>query len=224
MIDLRSLNGTYRLAIHCISGGGSVLYIDNFVVREADEPELAANPTSMEFTTNTIGQPTEAQTAFVSGMFLMEDIAISVAAPFEISIDGDTYSNEATIAVGDFALNEILYVRYNPTEEGTHSGTVNLVSGTNTATITLNGTATTVGISENSGRSFSIYPNPTSTILNVEADGYDNLHIVNAFGQVVYTAEVTMHLKIDVSGLSNGVYFIRLNNAEGTTTQKFIKR
>lgn len=224
MIDLRSLNGTYRLAIHCISGGASVLYIDNFVVSEADEPELAANPTSMEFSTNTIGQPTEAQTAWVSGMFLMEDIAISVAAPFEISIDGDTYGNEATIAVGDFALNEILYVRYNPTEEGTHTGTVNLVSGTNNATITLNGTATTVGISENGGRTFSIYPNPASTILNVEADGYDNLQIVNAFGQVVYTADVTGHLKIDVSGLSNGVYFIRLNNAEGTTTQKFIKR
>ena len=224
MIDLRSLNGTYRLAIHCISGGASVLYIDNFVVRDADEPELTANPTSMEFTTNTIGQPTEAQTAWVSGMFLMEDIAISVAAPFEISIDGDTYGNEATIAVGDFALNEILYVRYNPTEEGTHSGTVNLVSGSNSATITLNGTAEIVGISENSGRSFSIYPNPASTILNVVADGYDNLQIVNAFGQVVYTSDVTGHLKIDVSALSNGVYFIRLNNAEGTTTQKFIKR
>ena len=224
MIDLRSLNGTYRLAIHCISGGASVLYIDNFVVREADEPELTVNPTSMEFTTNTIGQPTEAQTAVVSSMFLMEDISVSVAAPFEISIDGDTYSNEATIAVNDFASNDILYVRYNPTEEGTHSGTVNLVSGTNTATITLNGTATTVGISENSGRSFSIYPNPTSTILNVEADGYDNLQIVNAFGQTVYAADITGQLKIDVSGLSNGVYFIRLNNAEGTTTQKFIKR
>ena len=223
-IDLRSLNGTYRLAIHCISGGASVLYIDNFVVREADEPELTASPASMEFTTNTIGQPTEAQTAVVTSMFLMEDISVSVAAPFEISIDGNTYGNEATIAVDDIATNDILYVRYNPTEEGTHSGTVNLDSGTYTATITLNGTAETVGISENEGRSFSIYPNPASTILNVVADGYDNLQIVNAFGQTVYTTDITGHLKIDVSDLSNGVYFIRLNNAEGTTTQKFIKR
>jgi hypothetical protein len=218
------LNGTYRLAIHCISGGASVLYIDNFVVSEADEPELTASPASMEFTTNTIGQPTEAQTAVVTSMFLMEDISVSVAAPFEISIDGNTYGNEATIAVDDIATNDILYVRYNPTEEGTHSGTVNLVSGTYTATITLNGTAETVGISENEGRSFSIYPNPASTILNVVADGYDNLQIVNAFGQTVYTTDITGHLKIDVSDLSNGVYFIRLNNAEGTTTQKFIKR
>lgn len=329
MIDLRSLNGTYRLAIHCISGGASVLYIDNFVVREADEQELIANPASMEFTTGIIGQPTEAQTAWVSGMFLMEDIAISVTAPFEISIDNDTYSNEATIAVEDFALNEILYVRYNPTEEGTHSGmviltsgnlsdtiilngtatsgiisvtpssmtfsgmvgqvteaqtaqvigtnlsqditvstaapfeistddetystettitvtgsevtatlyvryspdasgthsgVVNLVSGTATATITLNGTAGGVGIEENTNRAIVIYPNPASTLLNVEAEGYDNLQILNIVGQVVYASEITGRTEVNVSGLSNGVYFVRLTNDNGTATQKFIKK
>lgn len=224
-VDLRTLNGTYRLAIHCVSAAGaSTLYIDNFVVREADEPFLSATPASMEFTTNTLEQPTEAQTAEVTGSYLVEDITVSTAAPFEISTDGSSYSTSATIAVSGLETSATLYVRYNPTEEGTQSGTVSLTSGTATTTITLNGTAETVGISEHSDRTVSIYPNPATTILNVTAEGYDNLQIVNAFGQVVYTTDITGQMKIDVSTLSNGVYFIRLNNAEGTITQKFIKR
>ena len=69
-----------------------------------------------------------------------------------------------------------------------------------------------------------IYPNPASTMLNVHAENYRTVQIVNFLGQVVYSANVTENdFQINVSNLSNGVYFIRLNG-ETTTTQKFIKR
>ena len=223
--DLRSLNGIYRLAIHCVSEAGtSTLYIDNFVVREADAPFLSATPAEMTFTTSTLGQPTEPQTAEVTGTNLLENITVSVAAPFEISTDGDAYGTDATITVTGLETSATLYVRYNPAEEGTHSGTVSLISGDATCAIILNGTAETVGITEMNYNVVSIYPNPATTVLNVVAKGYDNLQIVNAFGQIVYTTDITGHLKIDVSDLSNGVYFVRLNGTNGTTTQKFVKR
>ena len=82
-----------------------------------------------------------------------------------------------------------------------------------------------VGIEEETAaNAVSIYPNPASTMLNVHAENFDNVQIINFLGQVVYSANITENdFQINVSDLSNGVYFIRLNG-ETTTTQKFIKK
>jgi len=77
---------------------------------------------------------------------------------------------------------------------------------------------------ENPANTISIYPNPATTVLNVEAEGYSTIEIVNLLGQTVYTANTTSNMQINVSNLNNGVYFVRLNGANGTATQKFIKK
>jgi hypothetical protein len=79
------------------------------------------------------------------------------------------------------------------------------------------------GIVENN-TSVSIFPNPATTVLNVNAEGFSTIEIVNLLGQTVYTANTTSNMQINVSSLDNGVYFIRLNGANGTATQKFIKK
>ena len=80
------------------------------------------------------------------------------------------------------------------------------------------------GVEESEMAQVSIYPNPASTMLNVHAENYSNVQIINFLGQVVYSANITENdFQINVSNLSNGVYFIRLNG-ETTTTQKFIKK
>lgn len=84
--------------------------------------------------------------------------------------------------------------------------------------------ATGTDITENAANSLSIYPNPATTILNVEAEGYSTIELVNVLGQVVYSNNITENMQINVSNLNNGVYFVRLNGANGTTTQKFIKK
>lgn len=81
----------------------------------------------------------------------------------------------------------------------------------------------TSSIDENS-TSFSIFPNPATTVLNVNAEGYNTLEIVNLLGQTVYTANATSNMQINVSNLNNGVYFVRMNGENGTATQKFIKK
>lgn len=215
--------GSYTGAVTLTSGTTTASITLNGITGSA---EITANPNTMTFTT-TVGEVTTAQTSAITGANLLEDITVSTAAPFEISLDGTTFGATATITVTDNAANATLYVRYNPDTEGTHSGTVNLVSGSANATITLNGTAEpidTIGISENTGRIIAIYPNPASTVLNVEAEGYDQLQIVNVVGQVVYKANITGRTQVNVSSFSNGVYFVRLTNATGTATQKFIKR
>ena len=87
--------------------------------------------------------------------------------------------------------------------------------------ITIDGT---IGIAENTTSTFSIYPNPATTVLNVNAEGYNTLEIVNLLGQTVYTANATSNMQINVSNLNNGVYFVRMNGENGTATQRFIKK
>ena len=73
-------------------------------------------------------------------------------------------------------------------------------------------------------KNVSIYPNPATTVLNVVAEGYNTVEIINLLGQTVYTNNVTSNMQINISNLNNGIYFVRLNGTNGTTTQKFIKK
>lgn len=73
-------------------------------------------------------------------------------------------------------------------------------------------------------KNVSIYPNPATTVLNVVAEGYNTIEVINLLGQTVYTCNATNNTQINVSNLRNGVYFVRVNGEKGTTTQKFIKK
>ena len=79
------------------------------------------------------------------------------------------------------------------------------------------------GIVENNN-TVSIFPNPATSVLNVNAEGFSTIEIVNLLGQTVYTANTTSNMQINVSNLDNGVYFVRMNGENGTATQKFIKK
>lgn len=81
-----------------------------------------------------------------------------------------------------------------------------------------------VAISENVVSEVSIYPNPATSVLNVSAAGYNQVEIINMLGQVVYSYSISNNAQINVSDLNDGVYFVRLSGANGTTTQKFIKK
>lgn len=87
----------------------------------------------------------------------------------------------------------------------------------------------TAGVKENSAidNSILVYPNPTSTLLNVQLNDqaadlsyriYDNLGRVIAAGKCPNRFNT-----ISVSSLSNGIYFLELYNARATYSAKFIK-
>ncbi len=72
----------------------------------------------------------------------------------------------------------------------------------------------------------SLYPNPTSHILNVKSDDELNgdLTILDITGKIVYTQSVNNSnlVNIDVSGLTKGLYFITLTNGDMKSSAKFI--
>ncbi len=76
----------------------------------------------------------------------------------------------------------------------------------------------------------SIYPNPATTLLNVDVEGIElsEIQMMNTLGQVVYQNIIVNqnHLEISVGELTNGVYFIRFIDVDGGVSSpfKFIKQ
>lgn len=74
---------------------------------------------------------------------------------------------------------------------------------------------------------FSLYPNPASNMLNIDLKKeitVSSITIYNTLGQLVLTIPNAQQVKsVDVSGLTTGNYFIKLNTNKGTATAQFIK-
>ena len=73
---------------------------------------------------------------------------------------------------------------------------------------------------------FSIIPNPASTHVTITAaNNFNTIEILSFLGQVVVSQTNTGNsAKLDISTLTNGIYFIRLTSETGTSVQKFVKQ
>lgn len=100
--------------------------------------------------------------------------------------------------------------------------------GKNRFEIILNGKATT-GVNENTtnvtAAQLSVYPNPATDVLNISLSNGTSIETVNIYnvsGKLVNTAKVIAN-QINISDLSNGVYFIEVLTENGKLTTKFVK-
>lgn len=85
-----------------------------------------------------------------------------------------------------------------------------------------NGTSTGIHSSNNNQHTgITLYPNPTSSILNIEVKEQTQISIINILGHVVKTETINGESKLDVSGLNSGVYFIQ--DTKSGKAIKFIK-
>lgn len=73
----------------------------------------------------------------------------------------------------------------------------------------------------NQNSQISIYPNPTSSILNIEVREQTHISIINIVGEIVKTETINGTSKLDVSNLNAGVYFIQ--DPKSGKAIKFIK-
>ena len=83
-----------------------------------------------------------------------------------------------------------------------------------------------VGIEENTcSPALSVYPNPATQMLNIKGEGFDHCMVVNALGQtVVSELMVNGELHLNISHLSNGVYFVKCSGDGTVETVKIIKK
>ena len=68
---------------------------------------------------------------------------------------------------------------------------------------------------------FSVYPNPVTNVLNVQTSLNVFTEVYNAFGQLV--VQGTADKRIDLTGLSKGVYQVVIKYNERTSIKKIIK-
>lgn len=84
----------------------------------------------------------------------------------------------------------------------------------------------TEGVSGISQQSLNLYPNPVKNMLNLSADFVDRteVKVLDLQGRTVkhFVANGLSQMRISVSDLQSGVYFVRVKNETSTAVSKFI--
>ncbi len=185
-INLSSLNGNYRIGIHCVSDADQLyLYVDNFNIIDISTESISVDPTTLTFS-SIANVPSNAQTVTVNGFGLTNNIAVSTTAPFEVSADNTTFGTTATLTPTGAVTNGTFYVRYNPTAAGTDNGMVTVTSGAASATVTLTGTAIDCSSASTLPFTEDFEGELSECWLNIDADG-DGFSWYSTMGTTVTT-------------------------------------
>lgn len=83
-----------------------------------------------------------------------------------------------------------------------------------------------LGINETKNSNFSIFPNPTTGILNIKFENIENetqIKILDISGREIISNLIsTKETQIDLSNVSKGIYFVKLQNEKFSETQKVV--
>jgi len=81
-----------------------------------------------------------------------------------------------------------------------------------------------LGIEENTTNYFSIYPNPTNGVFNINSNStITEIAVYNNLGQLLFTSEEKN--QVNISSLSQGIYFVKIKDENGQTeTKKVVKK
>ena len=70
---------------------------------------------------------------------------------------------------------------------------------------------------------FKLYPNPTSGQITIELEEMQKVMVYNALGQVLLSKEANGDaLQLDMSGLGNGLYWVKVMTQKGTVVRPFV--
>jgi hypothetical protein len=79
-----------------------------------------------------------------------------------------------------------------------------------------------LGVSEVSKTVFDIYPNPSNGLFNVVTNGKLTIQVMNVQGQIVNTSLIEGNNTLDLSGQSNGIYFIKVETEHNVFIKKLV--
>ena len=67
----------------------------------------------------------------------------------------------------------------------------------------------------------NIYPNPTNSMVTIEAQGMNHITVANALGQVVYDADVDAdHIELNLGQYNAGLYLVRVSTVNGVSVKR----
>ena len=95
---------------------------------------------------------------------------------------------------------------------------------------TLSVTTTNVGLDSWLAGSVSLYPNPANDVVNVQCTMNNvqltgELSMFDVYGKLLQIVPITSEITpVNVSGLADGMYFVRVTTEAGAVTKTFVKR
>ncbi len=66
----------------------------------------------------------------------------------------------------------------------------------------------------------NVYPNPTTGLVNIEAEGMQHITIMNTLGQMIYDVEANGSTTLDLGQYGTGIYMIRLTTKDGVIVKR----
>lgn len=78
-----------------------------------------------------------------------------------------------------------------------------------------------IGVAEIDANFASVYPNPTTSIVKIEAENIQNVSIYNMLGEMVFESAASGNeVEYDFSNNESGVYLVRVKTAQGVVTKR----
>ncbi len=109
--------------------------------------------------------------------------------------------------------------QFTPTINGSYAVEVTTGNCTETSVCTI---ISTIGISEQDGLSFKVYPNPTSDLITIETEvQIESVSIVNMNGAVV---QLETTPQFSIGSLTTGVYFLEIQTSERIWRERIVKQ
>ena len=88
-------------------------------------------------------------------------------------------------------------------------------------TIPLNLTVSVDDVVDVLSNEHSVYPNPTSSIVKIEAENIQNISIYNMLGEMVFESSTSGNeFEYDFSNNESGVYLVRIETEQGVVTKR----
>jgi len=95
------------------------------------------------------------------------------------------------------------------------------INVTDTATVTI--AVGTTDIDETEIREINVYPNPTSSIINIAAEGMQNITIIDMTGRVVMSKDVNSNFEtINAEGFAKANYMVKIATADGVVVKNIV--
>jgi len=228
-LDLPNPSATYQLAFLGVAHYGYGIVLDDIFIDGTPAGPVLTDPTVATLAATGIGQTTATLHATITNPdnvtitergFELTTVSTGNVATFTVAGSGNTYSSDLTNLTAETDYSFRAFITFNG----------NTVYGNEMTFTTEAEPSDTVGIADRLAGSVTLYPNPAREMVNVHwrmENGQlcGELYLFDVYGKLLQIVPVTSEITpINVSGLADGLYFVRMTTKEGMVTKTFVKK
>jgi len=152
----------------------------------------------------------------------------SIKSLFFYDVKDKTFRFTSYSKLGEYGVNcTILAIRFKIVNDGFSDGIVKssnaLINGDFVSTEI---TSKESNLLVEGNHLIEVYPNPASNVIQIIVSKVSNISIYSEFNQLIYSLdnqEANLINSINLDGLSNGIYYIKVSNSNTSTTKVFVK-